>query len=1511
MVNRHLVKRIMAVGLSITLNMYIFGTGNVGQEVHASEQQVTVLPEKSYGFIDSGYRAGKIEQIISDEPILMAKPIPQKYSSVEMGYVTPIRNQNPLGTCWAFAAVAAMESYALSHGLVDNPSDIDLSEYAVVSLAFDDRSFVDNVGTTAGDVTQLTGNLLNALNNGGNDSYVFKALSKWAGLYNESDVSYDTSGTTTVTYNPNTVSYILTGQKYISMSNVELVKLAIMENGAVTASYFSDSKYSTNGETTINGFKVTLFEYYNYAYENVGTNHAIALVGWDDTIPKEKFTVKGHTPEGDGAWLIKNSWGDSFGDGGYMWISYYDKTINQVDATIYEIAPKSEYTYNYQHDGSTAFGYGSSFSSKTYANVFEVKGSNSQEIKAVSFGLSDTNRGYSIQIYRNPEVDKPTSGTAMLSVPVTGKTTYEGYYTINLPETINVSRGDTFAVVITFDQNTRVVTSSGKNKYIGGGGSAIMNSEVSDNQSYMGLGNGFWDMYEYYNSYYMNFCIKAFAVDADDSISASTITSIQSDGNSGLLISWQKVKDGINYTLLKSTSLNGSYTTVYTGSNTSFNDNNVSRDTDYYYKIRVYDGDTPLDSKVMIGRVELTPTILRNVERVVEGIEISWDAIGVASGYKIYRSENGRVYQEIADITNASSYIDKNIKFGKIYYYYVKTYIQSDNIEESISSNTVEYFNEVPKPEFSMLDTSEKGKVILEWVENPLLDGYILYRSYWDENDTYVEMEEIIKLPAGSYDYTDDTSDMVPGRNVTYYIKGYVVQDGETLIGNYNYFDVYIPYPMVDNIKWYVSNSMLQIKWDDYVVPGITTTGYSTFVYSGMYDDIVETSRSSTTANTYLPSADYTKNYYVTVRAKNALGNTFTDEQYPRIMIGGVLNSFAVENINDIICDLNDTVTLTANMQNELENFDYQYQWYEATSKTATTGTLIPGATSMTYTFTMNSSSDKFYYCVVTGVYNGNQSAKSNIVRVSAEDDIIDIKGATINSISEQIYTGNAINPVITVNYGGKLLVNGTDYTVSYSNNTNAGIATVTVIGKGNYTGTKTTTFEILARDITSATIGNIANQTYTGSAITPGVTVTLGGKTLVKDTDYTVTYSNNVNVGTATVTITGIGNYCGSPSKASFKIVAKALENATIGTVTAQTYTGSEIKPGVAVTYNGITLKQGTDYSLSYSNNVKAGTATITITGIGEYSGTRTCNFTIKAKSFSGVTIGSISTQTYTGNAFTPGITVTDGSKRLTLGTDYTVAYSNNTNAGTATITVTGKGNYNGTKVTTFVINPRTISSATLSALPDQKYTGSAITPNVTIKYNNKTLVKGTDYTLSYSNNVDAGTATITITGKGNFSGSRTTTFKIIQDIPLSITSSNVSINQSKYVVSKITVGTTVSQLLALLDQKEYVAVYDDGVVKSGNTVLATGMQLSIVKDGKAYKNYTIVVTGDTNGDGKVNITDMLAVKAHILKKNVLSGVNFSGGDTNGDGKVNITDFIKIKGYILKKNSIEGVSVQ
>ena len=142
-------------------------------------------------------------------------------------------------------------------------------------------------------------------------------------------------------------------------------------------------------------------------------------------------------------------------------------------------------------------------------------------------------------------------------------------------------------------------------------------------------------------------------------------------------------------------------------------------------------------------------------------------------------------------------------------------------------------------------------------------------------------------------------------------------------------------------------------------------------------------------------------------------------------------------------------------------------------------------------------------------------------------------------TIANATYTGSPITPEMTVTLKGQKLFEGADYTVKYSNNTNVGTATVILTGAGHYEGTKTVTFRIERANLEDATISSIPNQTYTGKALTPAITVTLGGKTLVKGTDYTVEYKNNTNVGTATVTVTGTGNYMGSASR-TFKIVHK-----------------------------------------------------------------------------------------------------------------------------------------------------------------------------------------------------------------------------------------------------------------------------------------------------------------------------------------------------------------------------------
>ena len=154
--------------------------------------------------------------------------------------------------------------------------------------------------------------------------------------------------------------------------------------------------------------------------------------------------------------------------------------------------------------------------------------------------------------------------------------------------------------------------------------------------------------------------------------------------------------------------------------------------------------------------------------------------------------------------------------------------------------------------------------------------------------------------------------------------------------------------------------------------------------------------------------------------------------------------------------------------------------------------------------------------------------------------------------------------------------------------------------------------------------------------------------------------------------------------------------------------------------------------------------------------------------KSMLNCDVASIPTQVYTGSAIEPVVTVKDGETTLTLGTDYEVAYSNNVNAGTATVTITGKGNYSGETAATFTIaKSMTNDGITIAAIADQTYTGSAIEPAVTVKDGETTLALGTDYTIGYSANVNVGTATATIIGKGNYSGSREVLFTIAKATP------------------------------------------------------------------------------------------------------------------------------------------------
>lgn len=155
----------------------------------------------------------------------------------------------------------------------------------------------------------------------------------------------------------------------------------------------------------------------------------------------------------------------------------------------------------------------------------------------------------------------------------------------------------------------------------------------------------------------------------------------------------------------------------------------------------------------------------------------------------------------------------------------------------------------------------------------------------------------------------------------------------------------------------------------------------------------------------------------------------------------------------------------------------------------------------------------------------------------------------------------------------------------------------------------------------------------------------------------------------------------------------------------------------------------------------------------------------------------GSGSNISYTGEAITPDIVLYDDDIQLVKGTDYDLAYENNINVGTATIIVIFKGNYTGERRINFNIIAKALGQddVDISIIETQTYTGEPITPKPTVAFGDKTLAEGTDYDFEYENNTDAGTATVNVVFKGNYSGSSSTTFTIE---PMTVTEDNITIS-------------------------------------------------------------------------------------------------------------------------------------
>ena len=344
-------------------------------------------------------------------------------------------------------------------------------------------------------------------------------------------------------------------------------------------------------------------------------------------------------------------------------------------------------------------------------------------------------------------------------------------------------------------------------------------------------------------------------------------------------------------------------------------------------------------------------------------------------------------------------------------------------------------------------------------------------------------------------------------------------------------------------------------------------------------------------------------------------------------------------------------------------------------------------------------------YVTVTASANGYNSVSKDVKIVVSKKSLNN--GLITLSETSYVYDGTYKKPAATVTFGGKVLQEGKDYTISYRNNLNVGVTTVIATGMGDYTGYTSKNFTITKRAMAGGTVSVASSVSFTGSNITPSITVKVAGRTLTNGTDYTVSYSNNKNVGTSNVYVYGKGNYSGSLS-AKFDIVPAKQQIQKLETK----YKGFYIdwaQKGSATGYD-VEYSVNANMSGAVSKHLTANKPdTLTVSGL---AGDKT--YYVRVRSYTNVngkvyygawsdvksiktannditkaTVSGISTKAFTGKTITQNVTVKVGNTVLKNGTDYTVSYSNNKKVGKATVKITGKGKYGGVITKTFKINP------------------------------------------------------------------------------------------------------------------------------------------------------------------------------------------------------------------------------